>query len=271
MACLFGLVTSMTEKSTEKCGRPLFGLRVLVTRPRHQAADLCRKLTEIGAGCLVQPAITIEPPPDWQPVDEALARLDQFDWLVFSSANGVRFLLDRLHALHGDLRRLAAVKLAAIGPQTAAELAGCHLSADLQPGEFRAEALAAALAEGAAGRRFLLARASRGRDLLAERLAEAGGVVEQIVVYTSRDVELPDEEVIESLQDDRIDWITVTSSAIARSLVTMFGDRLRRARLASISPVTSETLREFGYEPAVEAAQYTTDGLVEAICAAGAQ
>ena len=117
----------------------------------------------------------------------------------------------------------------------------------------------------AAGSRFLLARASRGRDVLPEQLRAAGGIVEQVVVYMSADVETADPAVAAALAAGRIDWVTVTSSSIARAIVGLFGEQLRRTRLASISPVTSQTLCELGYPPAVEAIEYTMAGLVEAI------
>jgi uroporphyrinogen III methyltransferase / synthase len=246
----------------------LDGVRVLVTRPRHQAEDLCRRLAALGADVLVQPAIRITEPPDWVPVDAALDHLESYDWLVFSSSNGVHFLLDRLRARHGGLDKLYAVKLAAVGPGTADELARYGLDVDLVPDEYRAEALAAALVGEAAGRRLLLARASRGRAVLAEELVAAGCLVDEIVVYSSTDIEPDDPEIqrlAAQLAAGQIDWITVTSSAIARSLARLFGENLRRARLASISPVTSATLRELGHEPAVEATEYTMRGLVEAI------
>jgi uroporphyrinogen III methyltransferase/synthase len=256
-----GEVVTLAPEASWFAARPLHGQRVVVTRPREQAGELRRRLAELGAKVYVQPAIRITDPPDWAPVDAALARLDRFDWLVFSSSNGVRYLLDRLLESGGDLRRLGPVKLAAIGPGTAEELARYRLRANLVPEQYRAEALAEALAGDAAGRSFLLARASRGRDVLAEQLAAAGGTVEQIVVYSSTDVEKPDDE----LASGRIDWITVTSSAIAGSLARLFGETLRGTKLASISPITSETLRRLGYEPSVEATQYTMEGLVEAI------
>jgi uroporphyrinogen III methyltransferase / synthase len=248
--------------------RPLFGQQIVITRPVERADSLERQFGELGAACLIQPAIEISPPPDWQLVDAAVARLDEFHWLVFSSVNGVRSLLDRLLVLGGDLRRLAGIKLAVIGPGTAEELARYHLNLDLQPDEYRAESLAAALAEEARGQRFLLVRASRGREVLAEQLVAAGGIVEQVVVYTSRDVEQADPEIAAALAAGRIDWITVTSSAIARSLARLFGEELRKTKIASISPITSATLRQLGHEPAVEGREHTMDGLVEAILAA---
>ena len=158
------------------------------------------------------------------------------------------------------------------GPGTQAELHKYHLRADLVPDAYRAEALAAALvaAIGSGGAaRVLLIRASRGREVLAEQLQAAGIAVEQVVAYTSRDVDRPQPRIAAGLAAGRIDWITVTSSAIARNLVKLFGAELRRARLVSISPVTSATLAELGYPPAAEAAAYTLDGVVEAILKGG--
>ena len=256
--------------------RPPAGTRILLTRPCDQVEELKRRFTELGAEVMIQPAIRISDPPDWKPVDNALEHLDRYDWLVFSSVNGVRDLLDRLCGPNkiSEPRGLSPrqvffkyLKLAAIGPATAEALDRYHLRADLVPKEYRAESLACELAKVAAGRRFLLARASRGRDVLAEQITSAGGVVEQIVVYSSTDVDRAEPDVTAALLAGRIDWITVTSSAIAGALVGLFGEQLHRSKLASISPVTSGTLRRLGHQPAVEAAEYTVEGLVKAILA----
>jgi uroporphyrinogen III methyltransferase/synthase len=238
---------------------------VLVTRPRQQAADLARPLAELGAEVLLQPAIEIRPLPITDGSDRSVELLDRFDWLVFSSSNGVQHFFDRLAHNGLDLRAIGGAKLAAIGPGTSEELAHYHLKADLIPDEFRAESLAQALKGGAAGKRFLLIRASRGREILAEELTKAGGIVEQVVVYESVDVEKPDPAIAEQMAAGSIEWTTVTSSAIARSLAHIFGDSLRRTKLVSISPITSATLRELGFEPAAEAKEYTMAGVVEAI------
>ena len=245
--------------------RPLLGQRVMVTRPAGQGVDLMQQLTSLGAAVVVQPAIEIGLPDDWTPVDQSIAKLDSYDWLVFSSANGVRHFLNRIWEKKGDLRALGKVKIAAIGPATADELAHYRLRADLIPTEFRAESLAAELIKQTTGQRILLVRASRGRELLADELRKAGRDVEQVVAYNNTDVERPEPQVVELLRSGQIDWITVTSSSIARSLVRMFGEELRQAKLASISPVTSAVLRESGFEPNAEAAVYTTEGVVEAI------
>ncbi len=245
--------------------RPLFGKTILVTRPRHQVESLCDRFAELGARTLIQPTIQIGACKNWEPVDEALATLDRYDWLVFSSANGVEFLLSRLGSLGRDLRALATVKLAAIGPGTAKALLSWRLRADLVPEEYRAESLADGLTPLVAGKRVLLARASRGREVLAERLEEVGARVSQVVVYESSDVERADPEIEAALLNGQIDWITITSSAIAQSAARLFAGDLGRAKLASISPITSQTLRRLGYEPAAEATDYTMEGVVDAI------
>lgn len=267
---IIGEIAAIDETLNWFTHRPLFGTCVLVTRPRQQATDLRTPLAELGADVLLQPAIEIRPPADWKPLDDALARLADFEWIVFSSSNGVQSFLGRL-CNSGDLRQLGSAKLAAIGPGTADELARWRLRADLVPDEYRAERLVealAALGPSDSGGRCLLIRASRGREVLAEGLTAAGFAVEQVVAYESADVATPDADVLEGLEAGEIDWITVTSSAIARSLAALFGPSLSNARLVSISPVTSATLRELGYEPAAEATEYTMAGVVDALVAA---
>jgi uroporphyrinogen III methyltransferase/synthase len=176
-------------------------------------------------------------------------------------------LLDRLAQI-ADLRKLGSTKLATIGPGTTEALAAYRLRADLQPTDaYRAEALAEALAADAHGKRFLLVRASRGREVLADDLRARGGQVDQVVAYRSVDVEQPQPEIAEALAAGKIDFVTVTSSAIARSLAAMFGADLAQTQLASISPITSRTLRELGFDPSCEARSYTVNGLIEAMLA----
>ncbi len=264
-----GKVVDRAPQRSWFAARPLFGTRVLVVGSPGTSEKLRSRLAALGAGVITQPAIRITDPPDWAPVDDALNRLERYDWLVFSSGNGVDYLFRRLFDRGGDVRRLGRVKLAAVGSGTAEQLARYHLQADLVPEQFRAESLAQALAGEAEGRRFLLARASRGRQVLADELQRAGAHVDQIVVYGSVDVEAPDPDVATALSSGEIHWVTVTSSATARSLVRLYGDALRQARLASISPLTSAALRKVGYEPAVEASEHTVAGLLDAILRAG--
>jgi uroporphyrinogen III methyltransferase/synthase len=252
------------ERSLENwfTARPLFGQTVLVTRPAHQAESMRSQLRSLGADVLYQPAIEISAPTDWAPVDAVIHSLVDFDWLVFSSSNGVEYFFQRLLELGRDLRALSSCQLAAIGPATVDALQAYHLQADVCPAAYRAEALAAALAPHAKGKRFFLARASRGREVLADELTAAGGIVTQAVVYESRDVTQPTPEVSEALTAGHVDWTTVTSSAIARSLVNLFGDALRQTKLIAISPLTAEVLAELGHPATCVAEKYTVDGII---------
>jgi uroporphyrinogen III methyltransferase / synthase len=265
---IVGDVAQRADASNWFTSRPLFGRTILLTRPEHQSQDVSSRFQALGANVLSQPAIEIREPADWAPLDDVLKRLGQFDWLVFSSSNGVQYFMQRLLAIGFDLRRLQTARLAAIGPATLDALAEYHLRADVQPDTYRAEAIAEALAPQVAGKRMCLARASRGREVLSELLTAAGAKVEQAVVYESRDVTAPNPEIAELLAAGQIDWTTVTSSAIARSLVHLFGGALRNTRLAAISPLTAEVLTELGYPPAIVAASYTTEGIVDAILSA---
>jgi uroporphyrinogen III methyltransferase/synthase len=248
--------------------RSLSGRTILATRPEQQSEELEKQLRDLGANVICQPAIEIHDPADWSAVDAAIHQMSEFSWLVFSSANGVHSLLRRVKALGLDMRCFGSTKLAAIGPATAEALSEYSLRADMHPAEYRAEALAAELAPQVRGKRVLLARASRGREVLADLLRDAGAQVEQFVAYSSHDVTSPIDDVRVALADGKVDWVTVTSSAIARSLVHLFGDHLHKARIAAISPLTAEVLTELGYAPAAVADVYTTTGLVAAILAA---
>lgn len=248
--------------------RPLFGQTVLVTRPEHQSDSLARELSNLGAAVMVQPAIEIADPEDWAPVDRAIDQLASYHWLVFSSRNGVDYFFQRLRQQGKDLRALAGLKLAAIGSATSQALAAWNLQVDLEPQEYRAEALAAELAPHAAGARFLLLRASRGREVLADELRQAGGEVEQVVVYSSSDTAAADPSIAEALAEGRIDWVTATSSSIARSVVALFGEQLADTKLVAISPLTAGVLADLGHPAAAVAQHYTSEGVVEAIRAA---
>ena len=245
--------------------RPLAGVRVLLPGSPRTSNKLKALLDDFGAEVVIQPAIRITEPDDWSPVDEALDNLAGYDWLVFSSANGVDYLLRRLYQRGGDVRQLAGVRLAAMGSGTADRLAEHQLRADLVPDRFVAESLAEALLTESKSRRFLLARASRGRQVLAEQLVRSGALVDQVVVYASCDVEEPDPDVAEQLESGSIGWVAVTSSSAARSLDRLYGRALRSAHIASIGPITSATLIELGYEPALEASPQTAAGLARGI------
>jgi uroporphyrinogen III methyltransferase/synthase len=252
---------------------PLFGRRIGICRAEGQADAAIARSLELGAEPVLLPTISILPPEDWRPVDVVLARLPEFDWLVFTSVNGAQFLLGRLWETGGDARRLGHLKIAAIGNATAAALAERQLRADVVPESFRAEALAEALAPHVVRRRVLWARASRGREVLPQQLAAAGAVVEQVAVYRNVDATSLPADAVQSIIDGHLDWIALSSPSIARSLKSLLpAEALARlgatTRLAAISPVTAEAARDVGLPVAVVAETYAWAGIFEAIVAA---
>ncbi len=248
---------------------PLFGQRIVVTRPLDEAVRTAPGLEALGAEVLLAPTVQILPVADPGPLDDAIGHLADFYWLVFTSGNGVRFFLERLLSQRRDLRAFGHLKLAAIGTATAEALARYHLRADLVPDSYRSEALAEALATRAAGRRILLARADRGRALLREELAKLADV-HQVAVYQNVDAEALPEFVARRIESGTVDWITLTSSAIATRLHALLPVPARslvgrQVRLASLSPVTTATVTRLGWDVAVEASVYTWEGLVRAM------
>lgn len=244
--------------------RPLFGRTVMVTRPAEQAEELAAPLRELGAGVLIEPMIAISEPADYGPVDGAIDQLADFDWIVFSSANGVRYFLDRVWIRGLDGRSFASAKLAAVGKRTAEELAVHHLQCDLLPDQYDADALLAAIRPQVKGKRVLLVRASRGREVLAEQLTEFGAEVVQVAAYQHNDA-VGGEIAREKLASSAVAYTTVTSSATARSLAATFGGELSKTKLVSMSPITSQAIRDAGFEPAAEAPEATMQGIVQAI------
>jgi uroporphyrinogen III methyltransferase/synthase len=270
---VIGRVVALRQELAWFEQRPLFGRRILVTRPRHQAGELVERLVEMGALPFMLPAVEIRPIDDWGPVDRALRTLATYHWLVFTSANGVHALLGRLPALGLDLRVLGSVQLACIGPRTAEALEQYHLRPDYIPQRYQSEDLAAGLkAVLRPGQRVLLARADRGRELLREQLAEVC-TVEQVAVYRQVDAVDADEAVLGALRRGEIDYITLTSSNIARSLLSRLDatcrGRLERGevQLVTISPVTSTEVARLSLPVAAEAGEATVTGLITALTA----
>lgn len=255
---------------------PLAGKCVLVTRSRSQASRLSEQLRDAGAEVIEAPTIDIEPAPQTAAIDGAIARLGEFDWLCFTSSNGVDGFFARLIETGRDVRSLGKVRIAAIGSATAGALEARGLLADLMPSPFTSAAMAdALLATGRiAGKRFLLARADIATDDLPSALAAAGAEVTDLTVYrTARPESLPP-AAVDALRADRVDWVTFTSSSTVDNFAALAGgldgsikDALGRARCASIGPVTSAALRAQGLSPAVQAEPHTIDALVAAIIA----
>lgn len=253
--------------------RPLLGRRIGITRPEGQADAAIERCLELGADPVLIPTIQILPPVNWTEVDATLDRLDDFDWLVFTSVNGVDQFFARLWERGADARRLGRIKLAAIGSSTAQALETRNLRADVVPESFRAEALAEAMAPLVRGQRVLWARASRGRDVLPAALRDAGATVEELVVYQNIDAESLPQPAVTLLEAGQLAWIGLSSPSIARRLPELLTPQARAqigtaTRLAAISPVTAQAALQAGLPVAAVADVFTWDGLLTAIAQA---
>ncbi|MDO4550385.1 MAG: uroporphyrinogen-III C-methyltransferase [Planctomycetia bacterium] len=256
--------------------RPLFGKTVLVTRAAAQTHEVAEKLQKLGAQVRIQPVISISPAKNPDPLRMAIHSLENFDWIIFSSTNGVRFFMEELLHLGYDLRKFGQTKIAVMGAGTAAAVEEFFLKPDRMPEVYNAEEMAKMFLKDMNEQeylrppRFLIARASRGREVLAESLIAAGGNVTQVVTYESENVtaESPDfnMEIREEMEAGKINWVMVTSSAIAESAVKLFGEALRKTKLVSISSLTSKMLEKYGFSPAAEAKEATIDGVIRALC-----
>ncbi len=262
---IIGEVAELSDTMSWFENRPLYGRTVMVTRSEQQAGELTGPLRELGADVIEQPVIEISDPEDWTGVDSIIENLPTFDYVVFSSRNGVRFFLDRLLATEHDMRFLAPVKIAVVGSRTADAVRQYHLHPDVIPSDFSAASLAQELANDTTGKRFALIRASRGPDNLAHTIEQAGGVVVQAAAYSHRDIVKAHPSLVEKIERGEIDWVTVTSNAIASSVIRMFGEALHQCKLASLSNGISMTLSDAGFTPAAQAKHATMESLIEAI------
>jgi len=246
--------------------RPLHGRTVVVTRARAQASGLAKTLRGLGANVVELPAIRIESRIDSDEVRGAATAIRDYDLICLTSPNGVKLLFEALAAAGRDARALAGATVAAIGPGTARALAAHGIAADVVPERFVAEALVEALADvDIEGKRVLVARAAEARDVLPDALRERGGKVDVVTLYeTVR--EAPDDDAVAAAQD--ADYVTFTSSSTVTNLTEALGDRFpARARIVSIGPITSATVRDAGLEVAVEAERHDIDGLLTTLLA----
>ena len=247
---------------------PLFGKRILVTRDRRQSSMLAEPLEALGAEVLFVPVIEIAEASDIGPLDSAVRNLRSYDWLIFTSVNGVRHFVEALDRSAGDLRDLRA-KICAIGPATSAALEALHLRVDVMPEEYVAEGLLHSLArEEVKGKKFLLPRAAVARDLVPVMLRGRGAEVDVVAAYRTI-VPTDARERAKAALERQPDWVTFTSSSTVKNLLAVTGvDALRGVRVASIGPITSATAREAGLQVAAEADPHTIEGLVAAIVSA---
>lgn len=260
------------DTRTHDLGAPLTGRSVLVTRTREQAAALVDPIEALGAEVLCFPVIEVAEPADPTGVEAAIAGLEGYDWLVITSTNGVDRFFDRLEASGGPSTALEAVRVAAVGSATARRMRERGVEPDLVPSDFRAEGLIEAFGRmGVAGNRILIARAEEAREVLPEQLRAMGADVEVVVTYRVV-LAPPDAEVARRLDGGTVDIATFASGGTFKhflgSLACAGLDAQRIARslaIASVGPVTSEVIRDLGYDVEVEASESTMDSLVEAI------
>ena len=253
--------------------RPLFGQTIVVTRTRQQASDLTTRLSDLGAHVIEAPTIELAPPGEWSGVDDVLGRIGEYDWVVFTSANGVRFAKQRLLETGRDARAFGGAKIAAIGDATAAAIrTELCLTVDLCPDSFVAEALADALAAAGEvrGQKYLLLRADIARPVLREKLQQGGAAeVNDVPIYETKPATALPQPVLDALAAGDVTWATFTSSSTARNFLALLGDerrdRLSNVKIASIGPITTATLRELGLEPTVQAETFNLDGLMAAL------
>jgi uroporphyrinogen III methyltransferase/synthase len=262
-----GEVVALRDELAWYDRRPLSGRRIVVTRARAQASGFAAELESLGAEVIRFPTIRIDGAPDVDALRRAAAGVGEFDWVVFTSANGVEHFWGALEAGGLDARALAGVRVCALGPATAAELARHGVRADLVPDEYVAEATVEALAAAVElrGTRVLIPRAEVARPVLPDSLRERGAEVVEVAAYRTVQDGTGAEEVRRRIQAGEVDLVTFTASSTVRSFAELVGTETGRAALASIGPITSGTLRELGMRVDVEAAEYTIPGLVTAI------
>ncbi len=254
--------------------RPLFGRRIVVTRSREQASELVRQLGELGADVLEIPTIRIKPPQSLAPLREAVEGLGEYDWLVFTSPNGVDAFFREFFVRHKDIREMGPLKIAAIGAVTTQKLAELHLEVDLQPNEFTTEALLAEFKKSVSceNLKLLIPRADLADQRLARGLEDLGAIVDDLDAYQT----VPDTEDRNGhrarLLSEGADIVTFTSSSTVVNFCNLVDvpalmKQYPQMRFASIGPQTSLAAREKGLEVAIEAKVHTVPGLVEAILA----
>jgi len=264
-----GEVVRLRERLNWFERKPLFGRRVVVTRPRAQAAEFAEQLEAWGAEVIPFPTIETVLPVTLAALDDALRRATDFDWVVFTSVNGVRVFFDRLREIGADVRDWHRARLAAIGPQTAKALQRYGVRVETIPEEFRAEAVVAELVRaGVSGKRILLPRAAAARDVLPVQLREHGAIVEEVATYTTTMPAFAP-ELRALLLDGQADLVTFTSSSTVQNFAAIFQEQipqvLAHAAVGCIGPVTADTARQLGIRVDIQPQTYTIPAFVAAI------
>ncbi len=251
--------------------RPLFGKKIVVTRAREQASDLVQALNNYGADCLQCPTIKISPMEDSGPLDEAVQNIEKYDWLIFTSVNGVNFFFKHLFANNRDARSLGRVKTASIGPATAARLSAFGISSDIIPDNYRAESVVEAFSGfQMKGLKVLLPRAKEARPILPAALKKMGALVDEISAYQTLIDDERAKTLLNRLTAKEVDLITFTSSSTVKNFMALlpskdFNRLIANIPIACIGPITADTAREAGLHVRIVAETFTIPGLCDAI------
>ncbi len=270
---VIGHVVSLRDELAWFDKRPLFGKRIVVTRARAQASGLVSTLSKLGALCIEIPTIQIVPPEDTAPLKKSIENIKDYDWLVFTSVNGVKFFFDTLFDMGLDVRVLGHLNFACIGPVTKERLKNYGILSDILPKTYRAESVIEAFSRvDIKDKRVLLPRAKQARTILPEELTKMGAQVDDVVAYETRLNSDGKKELISLLEDNEIDAITFTSSSTVSNFMSLLESKnakklLKNVVTASIGPITSDTARSLDIEPDVEAKDFTIQGLVNSLLA----
>jgi uroporphyrinogen III methyltransferase/synthase len=263
--CVIGTVVLERDKLNWFEKRPLFGKRVVVTRTRQQAGGLTKQLGLLGASVLEIPTIKIEPPKDLQAFGQLVMDSHTYDWIVFTSPNGVDRFFEMFYKLYNDARSIGGVKIAAIGPGTAERVKAFHLAVDLLPEKFVAEGLIKALKEQSVENQTVLwVKAENTREVLGNELVGMGAILDEAIAYRTVP-EDPDHESITRFKEEGADVITFTSSSTVEHFLELKIPLPQGIKIASIGPITSDTLRKNGLKIDIEAKDHSIPGLVKAI------
>ncbi len=268
---IVGEVVRLREKLRWFDSRPLFGKGILVTRAADQAGEFSRLLAEKGASVYECPTISLVPPESYAELDLAIQELPSFHWLVFTSANAVRFFFSRLAAKSLDARALAGCRVCAVGPKTAASLCPHGIRPDLVPADYKAEGVVAEFGRmEMKGKKVLFPKADKARDVIPMALGEMGAAVTAPVTYRNIIPDTIPERALLALEEQKVHCVTFTSSSTVENLAAILGENrllrlLEGVKVAAIGPVTAQTCRELGLKVHIEPQKYTLENMTEAI------
>lgn len=250
--------------------KPLYGKKILITRPIDQSVTFAEKLEELGAETIIFPAVKISPPDSWRKLDRSLKKITEYDWIIFTSSNGVRFFFGRINDLKISIRAFSGIKFAVIGEKTSETLADKGFSADIVPSDYRAEGLLMEFKKfDIISKKILIPRAREAREVLPKGLKNLGADVDVVTAYQNIKPEsLTSKSDISELRNTAVDVITFTSPSTVKNFYSVFSPNEKSFKnriIASIGPVTSAALEKIGLTPDITPDKYTTECMLESI------